>query len=559
MLTADYSTLFELHFEMDALLDQGLISQQPLHECLREVMGALTRALPVRGWVLGYEDHFRRPVMLSSAGDGWAAAFSLVGGTREEFLTAARLRGSGILREPLEVAGFRLGTLALLAESDCTLELAVRQLGSRLDTHLYQHNAWSFEALKARGVQVLDAIFDSSEKLKTKLQEVLAWLVDELGFRGGFLLLPTDGRLQLTSSAARKAPRAAQEQVLEAALRLWDRRATAPRSSRWELSSDHFVAILLRPEPRPAEGLLLLYDDDAPVGPREQLADFFTFLLDSALQSTRLYSRSFAGFLEAMGNVIDTFDPYTRGHSQRVASYAVALGAELELMQTELDLLWVAGILHDIGKVGVATEILRQEGRLKPEQIDSVREHAAMTDRILRAMSVDDFEELNFVASSHHEREDGSGYPRGLKAEQIPLLTKILSVADVFDAVTSDRPSHPGRTRDEGYDILREEVEAGRLNELLVSAFMRPTVWERIRVDFQKLKLEAALGPLQKDAPCELGALLSQTRAALQARNAMGEDFCYSGVERQLSQLKLRLHGEDWSALHELARVPEPN
>ena len=135
-----------------------------------------------------------------------------------------------------------------------------------------------------------------------------------------------------------------------------------------------------------------------------------------------------------------------------------------------------------------------------------MREHAALTDRILRAMSVDDFEELNFVASSHHEREDGSGYPRGLKGDQIPLLTKVLSVADVFDAVTSDRPSHPGRTRDEGYAILREEVEAGRLNELLVSAFMRSSVWERMRPEFQKLKLEAALGPLQKDAPHELAS-----------------------------------------------------
>lgn len=557
MLTADYATLFELHFELDALLDQGLISQQPLEQCLKALMAAVMRRLPVPNWVLAYEDHFRRPVVLSSAGDGWGAAFPLVNTTREEFLACPRARTPRQLREPLEVAGFRLGTLALgTGGEDPILELAIRQLASRLDTHLYQHNAWSYEALKARGVQVLDAIFDSGEKLKTKLQDVLSWLVDELAFRGGFLLLPTDGRLQLTASAARKAPQARQEQMLEAALHLWERRATAPRTTQWELAGDHYVAILLRPEPRPAEGLLLLYDDDAPVGPREQLADFFTFLLDSALQSTRLYSRSFAGFLEAMGNVIDAFDPYTHGHSQRVASYAVALGGELELMQTELDLLWVAGILHDVGKVGVATEILRQEGRLKPEQINSVREHAALTDRILRAMSVDDFEELNFVASSHHEREDGSGYPRGLKGEQIPLLTKVLSVADVFDAVTSDRPSHPGRTRDEGYAILREEVEAGRLNDLLVSAFMRSSVWERMRPEFQKLKLEAALGPLQKDAPHELAALLAQTRAALQARNAMGEDFTQSGVEEQLRQLNARVTAEDWTALHELARVP---
>jgi len=555
MLTADYATLFELQFELDASLDQGLISQQPLQECLREALTAFTRVLPVQGWVLGYEDHFRRPVLLSSAGDGWAVAFPLVEGTREEFLLAERRRGPRLLVEPLAVAGFRLGTLAFLVDSEApVLDLALRQLSSRLDTHLYQHNAWSYEALKARGVQVLDAIFDSSEKLRTKLQEVLAWLVEELAFRGGFLLLPTDGRLQLTAAAASKAPRGNQEAVLEAAHQLWERRATAPRSTQFELAGDHYVAILLRPEPRPAEGLLLLYDEDAPVGPREQLADFFTFLLDSALQSTRLYNRSFAGFLEAMANVIDTFDPYTHGHSQRVASYAVALGAELELMQTELDLLWVAGILHDVGKVGVGTEILRQEGRLNPEQVNSVREHAALTDRILRGMSVDDFEDLNFVASSHHEREDGSGYPRGLKGEQIPLLTKVLSVADVFDAVTSDRPSHPGRSRDQGYAILREEVEAGRLNELMVTAFMRVSVWERIRADFQKLKIEAALGPLAQDAGHELLALLSQTRAALQARNAVGEDFCESGLEQKLSELKARVTTQDWSALHELSR-----
>lgn len=553
MLTADYSILFELHFELDALLDQGLISGQPLEESLRAVMAEVMRRLPVPNWVLAYEDHFRRPIVLSSAGDGWAAAHPLVNTTREEFLAAPRARTSRQLREPLEVAGFRLGTLALgTGGEEPILDMAIRQLASRLDTHLYQHNAWSYEALKARGVQVLDQIFDSSDKLKTKLQEVLTWLVEELAFRGGFLFLPTEGRLQMTAAYARKAPRARQEQLLETASRLWERRSTAPRSTQWELANDHYVAILLRPEPRPAEGLLLLYDDDAPVGPREQLAEFFTYLLDSALQSTRLYNRSFAGFLEAMGNVIDTFDPYTHGHSQRVASYAVALGSELELMQTELDLLWVAGILHDVGKVGVATEILRQEGRLNPEQLNSVREHAALTDRILRAMSVDDFEELNFVASSHHEREDGSGYPRGLKADQIPLLTKILSVADVFDAVTSDRPSHPGRTRDQGYAILREEVEAARLNDLLVSAFMRPSVWERIRADYQKFKLEAALGPLEKSACHELSALLSQTRASLQARNATGEDFCACGLEEKLAGLRGRVTGEDWSALHEL-------
>ena len=141
---------------------------------------------------------------------------------------------------------------------------------------------------------------------------------------------------------------------------------------------------------------------------------------------------------EAFARVVDAKSPYTFGHSNRVAAYAMAVARVLGLAELRQRWLYRAALLHDIGKLGVSNSILDKPGRLDEEEWAKVRLHATYSEQILSRLHV--FDELARVAGAHHERPDGKGYPRGLSGGQITLETRIITVADIFDAITAERP-----------------------------------------------------------------------------------------------------------------------
>ena len=135
-------------------------------------------------------------------------------------------------------------------------------------------------------------------------------------------------------------------------------------------------------------------------------------------------------------------DPYTAGHNERVAGFAVIIGEAMGLGKHEQETLKTAGLLHDIGKIGIPKEILNKRGTLEPEEFEQIRSHVACGYRILKNIPF-----TGPVAEAvllHHERYDGTGYPHGLAGEQILLEARILAVADVFEALCSDRPYRAG-------------------------------------------------------------------------------------------------------------------
>ncbi|MEA3393597.1 MAG: HD-GYP domain-containing protein [Pseudomonadota bacterium] len=140
----------------------------------------------------------------------------------------------------------------------------------------------------------------------------------------------------------------------------------------------------------------------------------------------------------AFGQVVDSKSPYTSGHSARVALYTDLIGEALGFNLERRRWLKRGALLHDVGKLGVSNSVLDKAGKLDAEEWKAVQAHAALTESILSRIEA--FSELAVVAGAHHERLDGGGYPRGLKAEDICMETRIITTADIFDAITAERP-----------------------------------------------------------------------------------------------------------------------
>jgi putative nucleotidyltransferase with HDIG domain len=162
------------------------------------------------------------------------------------------------------------------------------------------------------------------------------------------------------------------------------------------------------------------------------------------------------GALEALGRAVDAKSAWTAGHSERVTSYAVTLGNHLGLSGVDLERLRRGGLIHDVGKIGVRAEILDKPGKLTAEEWDQMRAHPAIGARILEPIAA--FEDVIPIVLHHHEKYDGTGYPAGLAGVKIPYFARILAVADVFDALTSDRPYRAGMERAVALGIIRKDA-----------------------------------------------------------------------------------------------------
>jgi putative nucleotidyltransferase with HDIG domain len=181
----------------------------------------------------------------------------------------------------------------------------------------------------------------------------------------------------------------------------------------------------------------------------EQMVAARTRKLRAAMQDLE---RSYDITLEAMGDALDLRDAETEGHSRRVTAYTTAIAREVGLDAGELRIIARGAFLHDIGKIATPDSVLLKPGRLNAEEIVRMREHCRLGYEMIKKIPF--LREASEIIYAHQECFDGSGYPRGLKGEEIPLGARIFAIADTLDAITSDRPYRKGR----GFAEAREEI-----------------------------------------------------------------------------------------------------
>jgi putative two-component system response regulator len=208
--------------------------------------------------------------------------------------------------------------------------------------------------------------------------------------------------------------------------------------------------------------------------------DFLTKPVDSEqlLARTRnlLRTKSLVDELEqaenvlvSLANALEALDPYTRGHSERVAVFATELGGAAGLSRGECRDLRRAGLLHDIGKIGIPVEYLRKPGKLTTEEYGVVKLHSAIGADICRPLRT--MAPLLALIRGHHERVDGRGYPDGLAGAALPVGLRCLTIADVYDALTSDRSYRRAMAPDGALEVMREEAGAGMWDARLLDLF----------------------------------------------------------------------------------------
>ena len=156
--------------------------------------------------------------------------------------------------------------------------------------------------------------------------------------------------------------------------------------------------------------------------------------------------------VKAIVSALEAKDPYTYGHSLRVSEYALLMGEALKLGKEDLVTLELGALLHDIGKIGTPDHILLKAGHLTKEEFEIMKKHPVQSAEILSHIEL--LKDVVPIVKYHQERMDGLGYPDGLKGEQIPLLCRIVYIADAFDAMTSDRPYRQALPLQQAYDEL---------------------------------------------------------------------------------------------------------
>ena len=187
------------------------------------------------------------------------------------------------------------------------------------------------------------------------------------------------------------------------------------------------------------------------------LSDHFQRMLEER-ERLVLEQKLTVGSITSLINALEARDKYTSGHSESVTRLSIAIGRELGFSDIELNRLQIAASLHDLGKIGVRDNVLLKPGKLTREEFEHIQTHTIVVQDILKPMP--GMEDVLVAASSHHERWDGTGYPNGLKGEDIPLIGRIIAVADVFDALTSDRPYRDGMPMDDALQIISEGIES---------------------------------------------------------------------------------------------------
>ena len=199
------------------------------------------------------------------------------------------------------------------------------------------------------------------------------------------------------------------------------------------------------------------------------MAQKAAYVIENLALYENIYENLFST-LYAFVTAIEAKDAYTKRHSNRVAEIGVLIGEEVDCSKEELDVLNFAGHLHDIGKIGVRDDILLKPGRLTPDEFETIKEHPVIGANIVGQLGLWNREQQ--IIRHHHEKFDGTGYPVGLKGEEIPFLARVLSVADVYDAMASDRAYRAKMPVEKVIGIIKE-CSGTQFDPNIVQAFLR--------------------------------------------------------------------------------------
>ena len=187
-------------------------------------------------------------------------------------------------------------------------------------------------------------------------------------------------------------------------------------------------------------------------------------------QNRQMLEQSYFDTVTALIMSLEARDEYTKGHSDRVTEYSVGIARQLQLEEEMIKTIKDAAILHDIGKIGVRDDVLLKPGRLTPEEFSEIKKHPVISGNIVKSIS--SLREVGTIANQHHERYDGKGYPDGLKDEEIHIGARIMAVADIYDAMTSNRSYR--KALDPDYAVKEIKNQAGaQFDPQCVEAFLQ--------------------------------------------------------------------------------------
>jgi len=218
----------------------------------------------------------------------------------------------------------------------------------------------------------------------------------------------------------------------------------------------------------------------------EELERFIEDLKRAADENRAL----FMGSIQMLAGAVDEKDPYTRGHSDRVTRYSLLIAKEMKLPSSFLEILQVSAQLHDVGKIGIEDHILKKPGALTEEEFEVMKTHTTKGANILRPVT--QLAEMLPGIELHHEALDGRGYPYGLKGDQIPLLARVIAVADTFDALTTNRPYQQAHTPEQALEIIKN-LAGKRLDPAPVAALL--AVYERGEIKIQRFTIKRPIAP----------------------------------------------------------------
>jgi HD-GYP domain-containing protein (c-di-GMP phosphodiesterase class II) len=219
----------------------------------------------------------------------------------------------------------------------------------------------------------------------------------------------------------------------------------------------------------------------------EELEHFVLDLKRAAEENRAL----FMGSIQMLAGAVDEKDPYTRGHSDRVTRYSLMIAEEMNLAPDFQEILRISALLHDVGKIGIEDRILKKPGALTPEEFEIMKTHTTKGANILRP--VEQLSQMLPGIELHHEALDGRGYPYGLKDPQIPLLARVIAVADTFDALTTNRPYQKAHEPMEALRIIHN-LAGKRLDPACVAALT--AVYERGEIRIQRIAVPMPAQPL---------------------------------------------------------------